>query len=40
VTAAVGRLAGERGLAVTATSGAATVPFETAAIELRAPARG
>ena len=40
VAAAVGRLAGERGLAVTATSGATTVPFETAAIELRGPARG
>ncbi|MGY1665745.1 methyltransferase domain-containing protein [Geodermatophilus sp. SYSU D00696] len=40
VTFAVARLAGERGLAVAATVEAATAPYATAAVELRAPARG
>ncbi len=40
VPAAVARLAGERGFAVTATTAAATVPYETVAVELRRSARG
>ncbi len=40
VTVAVRQLAGGRGLAVTAASQAATVPFPTAAIELRHPGGG
>jgi cyclopropane fatty-acyl-phospholipid synthase-like methyltransferase len=40
IPAAVARLAGERGFAVTATTAAATVPYETVAVELRRSARG
>jgi SAM-dependent methyltransferase len=40
VAAAVQRLAGERGLEVTATAVAATAPYATAAIELRRPGGG
>lgn len=40
VAAAVQRLAGERGLEVTATSVAATVPYATAVVELRRPGGG
>ena len=40
VTAEVARLAAERGLAVTATADVSTVPFPTAAVELRPPVGG
>ncbi len=40
VPAAVTRLAGERGLVVTATAAAATAPYGTVAVELRRSARG
>ena len=40
VPAAVARLAGERGLAVTATAEAATAPYRTVAVELRRSAPG